>query len=286
VDEKEAVYASLIETIRSGEPACVLTVVQVSGSTPREVGAKMLLRADGSTVGTIGGGQLEAAALSDAREALATGQSQLTHYSLAGKEGDLGVCGGEAEVFVEVLRAKPTVLIAGAGHVGLPLADLAQRLGFRTVVFDDRPEFASEARFPGADRVVAAPFEQLLQEVEITTQTYVVIATRGHEHDQTVLRQVIATPAAYIGMIGSRRKVRTVFEHLLAEGIAEEKLGRVYAPVGLRTGGQTPAEIALGILAEILTVRYGGTGEPLSWRDNPLRTARATCEEAGVHPLD
>jgi xanthine dehydrogenase accessory factor len=274
VEENEAVYEAVLEAIRENQPACLLTVIEARGSTPREVGAKMLLRADGSTAGTIGGGSLEASAIADARAALNSGASQVTEYSLRGEsERDLGVCGGEAKVFIEVLRLKPTLLIAGAGHVAQPLAQFGHLLGFRTVVVDDRSEYVGRARFPHADQLVVTPFEDLLDKVTVTPHTFVVTVTRGHQFDTVVLRQLLSTPAAYIGMIGSPRKVRTVFEHLLGEGVPREKLAQVYAPIGLRTRGQTPAEIALSIMAEIVLVQHGGTGEPLSWRDNPLRTA-------------
>jgi xanthine dehydrogenase accessory factor len=274
VEENEAVYEATLEAIRQNQPACVLTVIEARGSTPREVGAKMLLRADGSTVGTIGGGALEASAIADAEAALNDGISRVTEYSLRGREQDLGVCGGTAKVFIEVLRLKPTLLIAGGGHVAQPLAQFGHLLGFRTVVVDDRPDFVERARFPHADELVVTPFESLLEKVAITPQTFVAIVTHGHQFDTVVLRQVVTSAAAYIGMIGSRKKVRTVFEQLLSEGVPKEKLAQVYAPVGLRTRGQTPAEIALSIMAEIVLVQHGGTGEPLSWRDNPLRAAK------------
>ena len=282
MEEDEAVYQAILEARRENQAACVLTIVEVRGSTPREVGAKMLLRADGSTVGTIGGGGLEAAALADARAALSSGTSRVAEYSLRGEnEADLGICGGEARVFIEVLRRKPTLLIAGAGHVAQPLAELGYLLGFRTVVVDDRAEFVNTTRFAHADELVVTSFEGLLERVVITPQTFVVIVTRGHRHDKLVLRQVLTTPAAYIGMIGSRKKVRTVFEHLLADGVPGERLAQVYAPVGLRTGGQTPAEIAVSIMAEIVLVQHGGSGEPLSWRDNPLRAKKENILDQG-----
>jgi xanthine dehydrogenase accessory factor len=274
LDEKEAVYEAILQAIREGLPACVLTVIEVRGSTPREVGAKMLLRADGSTVGTIGGGALEAAAIADGKAALSTGASSVATYSIRGQDDtDLGVCGGEAHVFVEVLGLKPTLLVAGGGHVAQPLTEFAHLLGFRTVVVDDRADVATAERFPHVDQLIVTPFERLLEKVSVTPQSYVVIVTRGHEHDELVLRQILSTPAVYVGMIGSRVKVRTVFERLLAGGVPTEELLQVHAPVGLRIGGQTPAEIALSILAEIVLVRHGGSGEPLSWRDNPLRAA-------------
>lgn len=276
MQEHEAVYQAVLDAVRAGQPACVLTVIEARGSTPREVGTKMLLRADGSTVGTIGGGPSEAAALADARQALADGQSRIGHYSLLGQTpADLGICGGETSVFIEVLQIKPTLLIAGAGHVGQPLAEFGHLLGFRTIVADDRPEFVNETRFPHADELVVTPLDKLAKKVTITARTFVVIVTRGHDHDEAVLRQVVSSPAAYIGMIGSPRKVRTVFERLMANGVPKADLARVYAPIGLRTGGQTPAEIAVSILAEIVSVQHGGTGEPLSSRDNPARTDSA-----------
>lgn len=274
MDEKELVYEAVLGLIRSGEPGCLLTLIEVRGSTPRELGAKMVLRADGSTVGTIGGGPMEAAALQEAREALAEGTSRTSYFSLLGESStDLGVCGGDARVFIEVLSAKPTLLIAGAGHVGQPLALIGQQLGFRVVVADDRAEFANKDRFPGADELIVGPYEDLSQKVEAGPQTYLVIATRGHEFDEAVLQEFIDCSAAYIGMIGSKRKVRAVFESLLAKGVDGARLARVYAPIGLRTGGQTPAEIAVSILAEIVAVRRGGTGEPMSRKDNPVACA-------------
>lgn len=272
MNEQEAVYEATVQAIHDGYPACVLTVIEVQGSTPRGVGAKMLVRADGSTIGTIGGGAFEAAAIADAQAALKSGESGVRAYSIRGQgEADLGLCGGQARVFVEVLRIKPTLLVAGAGHVAQPLVQFAHLLGFRTIVVDDRADVATAERFPHVDQLVVTPFEQLLQKVQVTSQSHVVIVTRGHEHDELVLRQVLSTPAAYIGMIGSRIKVRSVFEKLLAEGVPAERLLQVHAPIGLRIGGQTPAEIALSILAEIVLVRHAGSGEPLSWRDNPLR---------------
>ncbi len=270
--EDEAVYEAVLTAIRDGYRACILTVVEVQGSAPRAAGAKMLVRADGSTVGTIGGGGMEAAAIRDARSALEEGSSRLVEYSLLGETADdLGACGGTAKVFLDAIGSRRTLLVAGAGHVAQPLVAIAALVGFRTIVVDDRPDLLTRARFPASDALVCAPFEDFRQQVTVDSRTAVVIVTRGHEHDAKVLRQVVDAPAWYIGMIGSRRKTQAVFDQLQAEGIAPERLARVHSPIGLRTGGQTPAEIALGIVAELLLVQYGGDGEPCSWRDNPLR---------------
>ncbi len=279
MDENEAVFEATLQVVREHQPACLLTIIEARGSTPREAGAKMLLRADGSTVGTIGGGAVEAAAIEDAKAALSSGQSSVVGYSIRAEDPQgLGVCGGDVQVFIEVLRLKPTLLIAGAGHIAQPLAELGHLMGFRTVVCDDRADLLSRQRFPHADELLAMDLADLAQQVSVNSRTSVVIVTRGHLDDATVLRQVVSTPAAYIGMIGSRNKVRKVFENLLADGVPADKLAQVHAPIGLRTGGQTPAEIALSIMAEILLVQHGGTGEPLSWRDNPLRAGHK-------HPL-
>jgi xanthine dehydrogenase accessory factor len=276
VDENELVLSAALEAVREGHAACLLTLVESSGSTPREVGAKMLVRADGSTAGTVGGGAVEAAAIVDARAAMQSGRSRMVEYSLAGEGGqELGICGGKVRIFIEVLHLKPTLLIAGAGHVAQPLAKVGHLLGFRTIVTDDRVDLLSEERFPTADERLAVSFDRFLEQVHVGRDTFVVIVTRGHVYDTTVLRQILSTPVAYIGMIGSRRKVRQVFDGLIAEGASQARLREVFAPVGLRTGGQTPAEIAVSIMAEIVLVRHDGTGEPLSWRDNPLRTVDA-----------
>jgi xanthine dehydrogenase accessory factor len=273
VDENEAVFEATLQAIREHQPACLLTIIEARGSTPREAGAKMLLRADGSIVGTIGGGAVEATAIEHAKAALSSGKSGMTQYSIRGEDPQgLGACGGEVQVFIEVLRLKPTLLIAGAGHIAQPLAELGYLMGFRTVVCDDRADLLSRERFPHADELLAMDLHHFAKQASITSRTSVVIVTRGHQHDASVLRQAVSTPAAYIGMIGSRSKVRKVFEDLLRDGVPEEKLLQVHAPIGLRTGGQTPAEIALSIMAEIVLVQHGGTGEPLSWRDNPLRS--------------
>jgi xanthine dehydrogenase accessory factor len=275
VREKKTVYRAALEAMCSNQPACILTLIEAQGSTPREAGAKMLLRADGSTVGTIGGGSLERTALDDAKAAMIDGASRVMEYSLRGEgEADLGVCGGTARVYIEVLSPQPTLLILGAGHVAQPLAEFGHLLGFRTVVVDDRPQFASAARFPHADDLVVVPFEELTQAVTVTSDTFAVIVTRNHEFDAVVLREILPTPARYVGMIGSRRKVRTVLEGLLQEGQPRERLAQVRAPIGLNIGGQTPVEIALSIMAEIVLVQHNGSGEALSELFDPLRPDR------------
>jgi xanthine dehydrogenase accessory factor len=282
--EDEAVYEAILQAIRGSEAACIATVIETHGSTPRAAGAKMLVRSDGSLVGTVGGGSMEAAVVLDAQSVLRGGQSRLGYYSLLGEApSDLGACGGAATVFLEVLRSMPTLVVAGAGHVAEPLVAFASMVGFRVVVVDDRPDLLTPERFPRADQLVCANFDQLDQRVSLDSRTAVVIVTAGHQHDLTVLRQAVRSPVWYVGMIGSRRKVQTLFDQMLSEGTSQETLAQVHAPIGLRTGGQTPAEIALSIAAELMLVLNGGDGDPCSWRDNPM--SQAETQSTSTRPV-
>ena len=254
-DLKQAeLYRRMAELLERGEPFVEVTVVESRGSTPRGAGARMLVLGDGSTVGTIGGGKIERQAGEDAVELLRRGTSKLAHYALR-QEGEdaLGmVCGGDATVFLETHRPLSTLLVIGAGHIGQVLAPMARLLDYRVVVLDERPEFATAERFPDADQVIVGHPAEARSLVAIDEQTAVVIITHGHVHDQAALAAVLETPAWYIGMIGSRTKVRTVFAELRAAGVPAAALERVHAPIGLDLGGQTPGEISLSILGQIV----------------------------------
>lgn len=262
------VYEAVAEAMRRGESVALATIVQTRGSTPRQVGTKMLIRRDGTILGTVGGGALEVAIIEAALEALSEGKPRLVHYGLRADqhEQDLGVCGGDLDVFIDVIVPQATLLLIGAGHVAVPLAEMARMLGFRIVVFDDRAEYANRDRFPQADEVLVDEFGAGLRKLDITQNTWVVIATRSHESDAAALRAVIGSPATYIGLLGSRRKVSLIFKALREAGVGEEQLARVYAPVGLDLGADTPEEIAVSIMAEMVMVRQGGTGQSLSVR--------------------
>jgi xanthine dehydrogenase accessory factor len=176
------------------------------------------------------------------------------------------VCGGRMDIFIDVIEPKPTLLIVGAGHIAYYLARLGHMVGFSIAVIDDRKEFANRERFPNAERVICDDMERTLSSIKITPSTYVVIVTRGHQYDLAALKQVIDSKAAYIGMIGSKSKVRIAFQELKSAGIAEDTLKRVHAPIGLDIGAETPQEIAVSIIAEIIKVRRGGTGESLVFK--------------------
>ncbi len=258
------IYQAAASAVERGEAVALATIVRVAGATPRGVGTKMLVYADGATEGTIGGGALEARVIAEAQEALRAGEPRLLNFALRDTEaGDPGICGGEADVFIDVLLPHPTLLVVGAGHVAVPVAELGPLLGFRTVVLDDRAEFVTRERFPRADELLVGDIPAELARFPINRQTHIVIVTRGHAHDEAALQAVLDSPAFYIGMIGSRRKVRTVFDNLRAAGASEEALSRVRAPIGLDIGAETPEEIALSIMAEIVMLRRGGQGEPL-----------------------
>ena len=246
-----------------------MTVVRARGSTPQRAGAKMLVFADGRTVGTIGGGCYENDAFWKARTALTTGKPLLLHYELNddfAQENGL-VCGGQMDVHVDPLEPTPHLYVVGAGHVGWHLARLAADADFRVHVIDDREKFASTERFPGAAEVVAEPIPDWLHRSDIPASAFVVVVTRGHTHDLDAMRALAARDLKYLGLIGSRAKVRRIADVLLGEGMPPECLARVHAPIGVNIGAVTPAEIAVSILAELIAVRRGVDTASFSLKD-------------------
>ena len=245
--------------LERGEPAALVTIVRANGSTPQRTGAKMLVYADGRTVGTIGGGCYENDALGKAREAIASGKPILVRYDLNDdfvEESGL-ICGGQMEVYIDPIAPAPRLYIIGAGHVGFHLARAAAETGFRIHVVDDREKFANAERFPSAEAVIVDDIAGWLHRADFPASAYVVVVTRGHTHDFDALRALAARDLRYLGLIGSRAKVARVFDALTAEGMPAECLLRVHAPIGLDIGAITPAEIAISILAELIAVRHG-----------------------------
>jgi xanthine dehydrogenase accessory factor len=287
----EAIFAAARDALEQGEPVALVTIVRTQGSTPQRVGAKMLVYADGRTIGTIGGGCYEHDALGKAREALAGGPPRLVSYELADDLAeDTGlICGGRMEVFIEPLEASPHLYLIGAGHVSRDLARAAHETGFRVTVVDDRQKFASAERFPDAEIVVDA-IPDWLHRTAIPASAFVVILTRGHRHDLEALRALAARDLRYLGLIGSRAKVTRLFDALKAEGLPPECLRRVFAPVGLDIGAVTPAEIAVSILAEMIALRRGrltadaaeGNGTARSMRHTPRTLAPRGSGPAGL----
>ena len=252
----EEIYQEIARINADGEEAALATVIAASGSTPREIGAKMLVRGDGSIVGSIGGGSLEAKVIKQALSVIKRGQPQRFQYNLTAEEGELGmICGGDTEVFIEPVLSSSTLLIFGAGHISLALAKIGKLIGFKVAVIDDRSEFANQARFPEADLILTEDFNAAFSKLTINKSSYIVIVTRGHQHDEQVLELALGTEPNYIGMIGSHTKNKAVFSHLLARGIPQERLDQVHAPVGLEIQARTPEEIAVSIMAEVIKVR-------------------------------
>jgi len=252
-------HARIAELTLQGVPFVLATITEVTGSSPRGVGAKMLVLADGSIVETIGGGALERQVIADALSCIATRESRSERYELREK-GDraLGtLCGGEATVFLDVHSPSRVLLVVGAGHVGQKLATTGKLLDYHVIVLDPRRDMVTEDRFPDADQLVCGNPANTSELVPISATTHVVIVTHGHLHDTDALRSVIESPAASIGMIGSARKVQTIRAQLLAEGVPIEQLDAVHAPIGLDIGAETPAELALCIMAEIVADACG-----------------------------
>jgi len=243
----------------AGDEAAMVTVVATEGSTPQKAGARMLVRADGTIVGTIGGGCLEAEMAWRAREAITARRAKLVAYDLTPDQaGDDGlVCGGRMQVFIEPIEGTPCLCLFGAGHVAQPLARLAKACGFRVEVSDDRIKFANAERFPDADRIVVDDVAAAAEKMSLGPSSYAVIVTRGHKGDGEALRAVVGRGLRFVGLLGSRPKVVHIFAALRDEGVPTDELARIHAPSGIEIGAVTPEEIAVSILAEMIAVRRG-----------------------------
>ena len=258
------IYRALAEIEKSNESAALCTVVKSIGSTPRHVGSKMLVYPDKKFVGTVGGGDLENRVLNEALLAMGDGESRLLSYTMADPaRGDPGVCGGTVEVFVEPILPPATIVVIGAGHVGKAVVHLAKWLGFRVAVSDDRPEFCNPEATPDADAYYPVPMGELPAHLKINNRTYIVITSRGSNVDAQGLPDLLEAEAAYIGVIGSKRRWLTTVKALQAKGVSEERIARVHSPMGLELNAETPEEIAVSIMAEILMLRDKGTGKPM-----------------------
>lgn len=265
MDDTRAVYEALIAAHDNGETAALATIIRVQGSVPRHTGSKLLVRADGSFVGTIGGGKMESLAITEALTVIASGESRTVSYALNDiQAGDPGVCGGTVEVFIEPLNPAPTLLVIGGGHVGKALAELGKWSGWRVILSDDRPEFCNPEYAPGLDGYTISKPADVVRHVSITSSTYIAAVTRGLPVDVDLIPVLLTTPAAYIGVIGSRRRWALTMKELREQrGLTDAQLARVHAPIGLELNAETPKEIAVSILAELIMIRRGGTGESM-----------------------
>jgi xanthine dehydrogenase accessory factor len=252
-------YEEIVRLKAEGASASLATIVGAEGSTPRETGAKMLVREDGTILGSIGGGCLEGQVIVEAIMVMRDEKPRTVHYDLTGREADgtgTGmICGGVLDVYIEPIVPTPTVFIFGGGHISLFVSKISAMVGFQVAVIDDRAEFANPERFPEAQQVIAEKFSQAFSRLKVNRSGYLVIVTRGHAGDQEVLEWALTTEARYIGMIGSKKKIRTLYQNLEAKGVAPERLERVFAPIGLDIGALTPEEIAVAIVGQMIQVR-------------------------------
>src|SRR5437588_8728298 len=259
------VFEELLRLRRLGQKSALATIVDVRGSIPSYQSAKLLVREDGSMIGTIGGGCVEAEVWNAAREVLETEKPRRLSFNLgqdAAYDNGL-ICGGQLDVFVEPVLPVPHAYIFGAGHISKSLSKVAALAGFATVVVDNREAFANRERFPEASAVHAAEYEDVFPNLPINETSYVIIVTRGHRDDMRVLKLAIGTPARYIAMIGSKRKVVNVIRELEKEGIPRDAFERIHAPMGFDIGAISPEEIAISVAAEMIAVRRNASSD---WR--------------------
>jgi xanthine dehydrogenase accessory factor len=255
------IYQALSELQKNKQPASLCTVIKSEGSTPRHLGSKMLVYPDGKFIGTIGGGELESRVIKAALETLKTGKAETLSYTMADpSRGDPGVCGGQVEVFVEPILPTATLVVIGAGHVGKAVVHLAKWLGFQVAVCDDRAEFCNPQATPGADEYYPLEMGKLAEKLNITNNTYLVVTSRGSAVDAAGLPALLASQAAYIGVIGSKRRWATTVKALQDQGVSEELINKVHSPMGLELQAETPEEIAVSILAEVLMIRNHASG--------------------------
>ena len=264
VKEKTNLIRILNDAIESYTPVAFATVISSGGSTPREAGAKMLVFADGKTEGTVGGGKVESMVIKQAVQCISENKSGKFNFSLH-LDGNTGMaCNGDLEVFIDVYKKPFKVLILGAGHVALKIAGACRLADYPYIVADDRTEFANEERFPGAMKIITVAPDKAVALAGVDKDTYIVIVTRGHSLDNECLVEALKTDAPYIGMIGSRSKVNTVFHNMAEKGLVNPLTDkRVYSPIGLDLGGKTPGEIAISVIAEITKLFNGRTGKHL-----------------------
>jgi xanthine dehydrogenase accessory factor len=263
------IYEQIVELRREGRRGAVATIVNVRGSIPSFKTAKMLVRDDGSIVGTIGGGCVEADVWQAAREVMESEKPRTLRFDLnQDPKYDTGlVCGGTLEIFVEPVLPPALLYVFGAGHVSVNLCKVATASGFDLIITDDRTSYATKERFPAATEVHALDFDEATKKLDPNETSYIVIVTRGHRDDMRLLRWAVQTRARYIGMIGSKRKVIGIFKTLREEGLPAHLFDRVHAPIGLDIGAVTPEEIAVAITAELIAIRRHSTaGLPhMSW---------------------
>lgn len=254
------IFEQINEAVKSGKPVAMSIITKACGSSPRGEGTIMGVLTDGTLIGTIGGGALENALINSSIKSLKDKKDSYFSYNLTEENPELNMaCGGEVEGYIKVLFPKRKLLIIGGGHISRELHYIGARMDYEIDIFEDRSDYCSKERFPLADNLILGDIKESLEKYEIDESCSVVIVTRGHLQDEIALETVLRSKASYIGMIGSKKKVRSTRENLLAKGFTLEELNKVYAPIGIDLGGGSPKEIALGIMAEIVLINNDGS---------------------------
>jgi xanthine dehydrogenase accessory factor len=283
-DDPAALLRELVAAVDSGERVVLATVVDTCRSVPRHAGTKMLVHEDGRRSGSIGGGAIESRVATAALATLADGRARLVRYDLLDpRNAEPGTCGGEMTVFLEPHLPAPTVLVIGCGTIGRAVVDLAHWLGFRVAASDDRQDMVTGDLLPGADLLLPGPAHDALAAVPASADTHLVLSTRGVQLDAAVLPPLLTRQDGSISVLGSSRRWAATRAELLARGVSEDALSRVRAPAGLSLGAETPREIALAIMAEIVAVRRAGqvvAAQSAVRPGGPVRAAQPTVRSS------
>ncbi len=273
--DRATILEAMGAALEGGPPVAVGTVTDAGAAGLLDIGAKLLVRGDGRTVGSLGAPAVDTRAADAAVEAMSAFprvEVQTLYVSADGAVADRRHLAGEgdAQVMLQLFESPARLIVVGGGHIGLALAQIGELLGFRLTVLDDRTEFANRERFPMAEEVHAGELGAALDAIDLDGSCHVVLVSRGHRQDEEALRHSVGRGAAFVGMIGSRRRTATVLAHLLAAGFDRADLEAVSTPIGVDIGAETPEEIALSILAEIVMRRRGGSGELMVTRRAPF----------------
>jgi xanthine dehydrogenase accessory factor len=273
--EADVFNGEVIAAYEGGAPVAVASLMKVPEGSELEVGTKLLIRENGSTSGSLGDEKLDANAMNEARRLMAMGKNDY----ITAESG--------AEYFIEAYTTPPTLVVAGGGHVSKALSNIATTLGFRIFIIDDREEFSNADRFPEAEQTVVSDYGSAFEKLPIGTNSFIVIATRGHRYDASATAAAMRTPASYVGLLGSKRKTILIYEELFAEGFTMEEVQSVRSPIGLNISARTPEEIALSIMSEIVGFRLGGDGGTLKLDQRLIDKAaeKASSRSGSTEPV-
>lgn len=266
----ENVLSKIAEEIKANKKIAIAMVTKVDGSSPAVVGLTMGVYQDGSIIGSVGGGKAEARVIEKAIECIETGESRLFEFEVKQNKEDVKSCKSKIEVFINVYSMRPKLLLVGGGHVASELYTLGKYMKFSVSIFEDRKDFCNKERFPEADELILGDVATSLKNYSFDENCYVIMVSRGHKQDKDALKEVVASNANYIGMIGSKEKVSDIFTSLREEGVPEELLSKVYSPIGLAIGGTEIREIALAIMSEVVLVKNNGYSTHMKYTANPL----------------